>query len=126
LAGARACPNRSVVGPPCKAQGERPSADPSEEMGLRIPGEVARPHVDDAPVVNVAAGNAPGVDEFPELLDCIRINLVVVSFQAFTVNGQFTRDRVEASGASACRAGISQRPTSSNPSCRRPASRQPR
>jgi hypothetical protein len=36
LAGARACPNRSRFGPPCKSEGEAPSADAGEEVALSV------------------------------------------------------------------------------------------
>src|SRR5205814_1745410 len=63
LAGARACPNRSVVGPSCKPEGIRPSTNAGEEMGLGVSGEIVGSHVNDAPLVNVSAGDVPAVDE---------------------------------------------------------------
>jgi hypothetical protein len=63
LAGARACPNRSVVGPGGEAQGITPSADASEEMALLVSGEVIRSHVNDASLVNVAWRDVSGLDE---------------------------------------------------------------
>jgi len=78
LAGTRSCPNRSVVGPPCKPESERPSADAGEEMALSIASEVVGPHVDDAALVNIAWRDVAGRDEVSEPLSGIRVNLAVV------------------------------------------------
>jgi hypothetical protein len=78
LAGARACPNRSVVGPAGESEGDGPSADAGEEMALGVAGEIVGAHVNDASLVNVAAGDVSGVDEVAEPLRCIGVDLVVV------------------------------------------------
>jgi hypothetical protein len=45
LAGARACPNRSVIWPAGKPEGEGPSADPGEEVALTIGPQVVRSNI---------------------------------------------------------------------------------
>jgi hypothetical protein len=47
LAGARACPNRSVCRPTCKLQGEGPSANTGEEVALGVSVEISRLNVCD-------------------------------------------------------------------------------
>jgi len=41
LAGTRACPNRSVIGPASKSEGVTPAADPGKEMALGEAAQVA-------------------------------------------------------------------------------------
>jgi len=79
LAGTRACPNRSVVGPSGETEGNGPSADASEEMGLDVASEVVGPHVNDVSFVNVASGDVSGGDEVAEPLRGIGVDLVVIS-----------------------------------------------
>jgi len=50
LAGARACPNRSLV--TGKSEGVRPAADPGEEMTLFVSGEIAWLDVGDGSLVH--------------------------------------------------------------------------
>jgi hypothetical protein len=78
LAGATSCPNRSIIGPAGKPEGDWPSADAGEEVGLGVTAEVVGTDIDDAALVNVSAGDVSGADEVAEPLRCIRINLVVV------------------------------------------------
>jgi hypothetical protein len=47
LAGTRTCPNRSIIAPSGKSQGEGPSANPGEEVGLRVSSEIIWLHVND-------------------------------------------------------------------------------
>jgi hypothetical protein len=49
LAGARACPNRSVGWPAGKAEGEGPTGDASEEVGLGVSRNVCSCQVGNAP-----------------------------------------------------------------------------
>jgi hypothetical protein len=65
LAGARACPNRSVHGPPGEAQCEGPATDAGEEVTGSVAANVSGLDIGDAPLVNVADGKVPGADEFP-------------------------------------------------------------
>lgn len=44
-------PQRSFVGPSGEAGGEAPTSDPSEEMGLGVPPEVVRSHVENGPLI---------------------------------------------------------------------------
>jgi hypothetical protein len=78
LAGARACPNRSVVGPSGETEGDGPSGDTGEEMALGVAAEIVGSHVNDASFVNVATGDVSGGDEVAEPLRCIGVDLVVV------------------------------------------------
>jgi len=54
LTGARACPNRSVIGPPGKTESETPSSDSSEEVTLCVACEFMWFYFEDAPFVNDA------------------------------------------------------------------------
>jgi len=87
LTGARACPNRSVVGPPGETEGEAPAPDAREEMALGVAAEIVGSHVNNASLVNVAWRDVSGVDEVAEPLGGIGVNLVVVCGHA----GSFTR-----------------------------------
>jgi hypothetical protein len=57
LAWATTCPNRSVIGPACKSQGEGPSADAGKEVALGVASKVVRSDIGDASFVNVAGRN---------------------------------------------------------------------
>ena len=81
LAGARACPNRSVIGPAGEAEGKAPASEAGEEMALRIAPEVIGADISDASLVNVAGSDDAGRDEIAEPGDCIRFDLVVVGGQ---------------------------------------------
>jgi hypothetical protein len=59
LAGATARPNRSVVGPPGKAQGVAPAAKAGEEMALHVSGKITGANILDTPCVNFTLGNMP-------------------------------------------------------------------
>jgi hypothetical protein len=78
LAGARTCPNRSVIGPSGETQGVAPSTDAGEEMALGVASEVVGPHIDNGSRVDVAGCDVSGVDEVAEPTCGIGINLVVV------------------------------------------------
>jgi hypothetical protein len=78
LAGARACPNRSVIGPAGESEGNGPSADAGEEMALSVSGKIVRPHVNDASLVNVTWRDVASGNEVAEPCGGIGVNLVVV------------------------------------------------
>jgi len=78
LAGTASCPNRSVVGPSGKPQGERPSADAGEEMTLAVASKVIGPHVNDRSLVNIPLRNVSCGDKIAEPLCGIGIDLVVI------------------------------------------------
>jgi hypothetical protein len=61
LAWARACPNRSVLGPSGKAQGVTPSTKAGKEVALGVSGKIACFDILDAPRINVTLGNMPRV-----------------------------------------------------------------
>jgi hypothetical protein len=60
----------------------RPDTDAGEEVALREPLEVARLNVRDAPLVNLARRDVPGVDQVAEPLSGERVELVVVGGHA--------------------------------------------
>ena len=78
LTGARACPNRSVVGPSSASERVGPSADPGEEMALSVSGKVSGLHVRDASFIHVSIGNLPCRNQLPQPCGGERIDLVVV------------------------------------------------
>jgi hypothetical protein len=94
LAGARACPNRSVVWPAGETEGERPSAEPGEEMGLGVSPQIVGSHVNDASLVDISSGDMSGFDEVAEPLRCIGIVFVVVGIHDFSahINATFMID----------------------------------
>lgn len=55
LAGARACPKRSIVGPSCEPCGEAPSAEAGEEMALVESMQIIRLNIGDGSRVDLAA-----------------------------------------------------------------------
>jgi hypothetical protein len=78
LAGVRACPNRSVIGPSGEAQGDAPSSDAGEEMALRVFSEVTGPHVNNASLIHIPRGNVSSINEIAEPLCGIWVCLVVI------------------------------------------------
>lgn len=64
LAGARACPNRSISGPSGKVKGEGPAADTGEEVALDVSGKVRGLDIGYAPCVDVAFRNQAAFHEF--------------------------------------------------------------
>jgi len=81
LAGAGACPNRSIVWPSCKPQGVRPDADACEEMALRESSKVVGSDINNAPLVNDTRRDMPGSDQVAQPLGCIRVEFVIVRSQ---------------------------------------------
>jgi hypothetical protein len=79
LAGATSTPNRSVVGPACEPERDRPSADAGEEMCLGVAFEVIGLYVLDAALVHVARRDMPCGNEIAEPLRGVGVDLVVVS-----------------------------------------------
>jgi hypothetical protein len=78
LAGARTCPNRSVIWPSGEAQGETPPTDAGEEVALIEPSEVGGLHVNDASLVNDSGRDVASGDEVSEPGSGIGVDLVVV------------------------------------------------
>jgi hypothetical protein len=79
LAGARACPNRSVIRPSCESQGVAPSADAGEEVALCVAAQVVGLNIDDAALVNVPGCDVSGCDEVSEPLSGIGVDFVVIN-----------------------------------------------
>jgi hypothetical protein len=65
LAGATACPNRSVIGPSGKSERIGPSSDPGEEMALGVSAQIVWLDIDDAPRVYVSGRDMPRSDQVP-------------------------------------------------------------
>src|SRR6185312_16345768 len=78
LAGTRTCPNRTVVRPPCPAEGVGPAADPGEEMALGVGAKVVRADIFDAPGVDIARRDVALADQFAQPRCGFLVYLVVV------------------------------------------------
>jgi hypothetical protein len=78
LAGARACPNRSVIGDAGESQGIAPSADAGEEVALGESAQIVRLDLDNGSLVNVTGRDLSGSDKFSQPLGGIGVDLVVV------------------------------------------------
>jgi hypothetical protein len=78
LTGARACPNRSVVGPSGEAQGVGPRSNACEKVGLREASNVIRLNLSNAAGIYFARRNVPRSDQVAEPLGGERLVLVVV------------------------------------------------
>ena len=78
LAGATACPNRSVVRPSSEMESERPPGDSGKEVALDVSAQVVGSHVADVSLVNIAWRDVSRCDEVSKPLRNIRIILVVV------------------------------------------------
>jgi hypothetical protein len=63
LAGARACPNWSAIGPSCESERVTPSSDTREEMALSVSGEFGRFNIINAPCVYVTICNMSASNE---------------------------------------------------------------
>jgi hypothetical protein len=79
LTGARARPDRPVVGPSGAAQGEAPDADTGEEMTLREICEVRRIHVANRPLINYPRRDVPRSDEVSQPLRRVWVEFVVIN-----------------------------------------------
>ena len=82
LTGTGAGPARSIVGPPGKSQGVRPSADAGEKMALRITSKVARHDVGNAAFIDISCRDQTFCDEVAEPLRGERVYFVVVGGHA--------------------------------------------
>ena len=71
-------PGVPIIAPSGEPEGERPSTESREEMGLGITAEIVGLHVNDAALVNVAGRDVTSLDEVAEPLRCIGVNLVVI------------------------------------------------
>lgn len=63
----------------CLSQSKGPDSDPGEEMALCVSLDVVRCDIFNAPVIDIARRNQPGLDKFPQALCCKGIVLVVIS-----------------------------------------------
>jgi hypothetical protein len=79
LAGTTTCPDGAVVRPPCKAERVRPDPNTRKEVDLMKPAKVFWLDIVDAPVVDCAIGDQPGLDEFAQPRCREGIVLVVIS-----------------------------------------------
>ena len=78
LAGAGACPKRSVIRPSCEASCVGPASDAGEEMALGVSLDVVGSDINDAPFINVARCNVPSGDQVAQPLSGVRVDLVVI------------------------------------------------
>jgi hypothetical protein len=86
LAGATSCPNRSIVGPSGKSEGETPSGDAREEVALGVASEVIGLNIDDTSLVNVTGSDVSSRNEIAEPLGCIRVDFVVIGIHAASLS----------------------------------------
>jgi len=86
LTGARTCPNRTLVTPSSRAQGEAPDADPGEEVTLSVALKIIGLDVLDAALVHVARSDMAGLDEFAQPRRRERVKLVVVGLHVCQLN----------------------------------------
>jgi hypothetical protein len=80
LARAGAGPDRAIVRPSCKAQGEGPAADAGEEMTLGESHKLICSYILDAPFVHHARCNQPGRDQVAQPGCGARVKFVVIVF----------------------------------------------
>lgn len=85
LAGTAPRPDRTVDRPPRDFEGFAPSANPGEEMTLRVSIEVFRLYVDDRAGVNISRRNQFIGYEVSQPLRYVRVELVVVVHCLFNV-----------------------------------------
>jgi hypothetical protein len=78
LAGARACPNRSVLWPSGEPQGKRPSADAGEKVAMPVAAQIVGAHVGNGSLVNVAGGQVSGRNEVAQPLGRELVPFVVI------------------------------------------------
>jgi hypothetical protein len=77
LAGARACPNRSVIGPAGESQGVGPSADAGEEVALSVSIEILGRQVAHVARIDAAGRDVFGRDEVAQPLGAIAVVVAV-------------------------------------------------
>jgi hypothetical protein len=88
LAGAGACPNRSVIRESGESEGERPARNACKKMALGVSPEIVGPYVKNTSLVHIAGGNVSGGNEIAEPLCGIWIDLVVVGSRHHPHHGQ--------------------------------------
>lgn len=88
LAGARASPNRSIVSPTGRPEGVRPSANPGEEVALRVGPKVIGSDINNTPGVYVAGSYEPARDQCAEPVRSKRLDFVVISGHAAALAGR--------------------------------------
>lgn len=91
LAGARACPNRSVVGPACRSQGVAPDPDAGEEVALDVAAEVVGADFNDAALIYIPWRDVAGRNEIAQPLGGVGVDLVVVGATAHFVSALSNR-----------------------------------
>lgn len=103
LAGARTSPDRLVVGPSGEAEGEGPSSDAGEEVGLRVKSNIVCLDFFNGPPVHGTVGDAPGGGEVLQPSGGEGVELVVVRAHAGSIPRRLslvnrsTNDGVQAS-----------------------------
>ena len=85
LAGARASPNRSVVGNPGESQGVAPASDTGEEVALTVGSQIVGSYIENAPFVNIAGCNQTATDQLAQPRSGVRIVFVVVGGHAAAI-----------------------------------------
>jgi hypothetical protein len=78
LAGATSSPHSNIIWPSGESESVGPPPDAGEEVRLRVPREIRRFDIGDAPLVYVAVGDQARLDEFAEPCRGLRVILVVV------------------------------------------------
>ena len=78
LARARTCPDWFIFWPPCELQGERPSANPGEEVALCKLSQIVGANVNNTSFVHSSGWNKTALDEFAQPRGCFWIVLIVI------------------------------------------------
>jgi hypothetical protein len=71
-------PNRSIVGPTCASECQRPDADSGEEVALCVASEVVRSNILNVSLVDVARSNVASRNQIAQPLGGVWVDLVVV------------------------------------------------
>jgi hypothetical protein len=85
LTGARACPNRSLVGPSGESECKAPSADAGEEVALGKASQIGWVNVDDASTVNFSGCNVSMLNKAFQTVGCEGFYLVVVGGHCYAL-----------------------------------------
>ena len=84
LAWAASGPYGALVGPSCKPERERPSANAGEEVALIKPSKVICSHISNVSLINIAGSNRARSYQVPEPARSKRVVLVVVGCHGLT------------------------------------------
>ena len=71
-------PNRSIVGPACASECQRPDADSGEEVALCVASEVVRSNILNVSLVDVARSNVASRNQVAQPLGGVWVVLVVI------------------------------------------------